>query len=696
MSNLADLEYNILDFRNQPSLSTYALKETPLTFIPNVGDNYFYLKALWDFGDNTYSSALTAKKYYEKPGKYNTSLTIFDCFSNAILSRTSKTINIANFLPYTFNVEFDDPAYDDQIVWKNGKIEGPITLKGYYPVNTEKGDIYYRVYNSDSGYYFQDTPDKFRHLKNNYSFFEKKYNYAKKSNEYVEIDKISLSETPLYAKISNNQIVFANKNDDGAFYVGLSGENSVYFKNDTIDELQIEFFIDKRTNEIYNNNLSIELSASIIENTDISKFSITTNGMDGEFYPSNVFDIDTEKFKNVEIPFVIKVKDVENFTMKNIRPLSASNLTFTVLSSNEVVPPEYYTIRNINNFDGSIRKSIIFDGTDKLNDIRITVTGSVSSLNNTISSISGTTNTFDIYPQDFITVTKKNEDFDATEMFKSLRFQEFLLDDNVLFDDFIGSIFGNIDSSSDTLGKKIYEKITNFVSNTQDVDRNELTSLISQMEMMGVTPNNIYDSLLFTYPDKIKRIMDIASISDNKLLGFKNKFNQNFDPRGFSTKDIYGKNLGNRIDTNTYTISASVPIVALEKFSNEYTLLNTYQPTEETGTNYYKLSDYNVNWGWNLVLPSDFQYNDFEKYYIFFEYESGFDNTLYDNTILDNSDIFLNMLYLENSIRDENNQPILDENGVAIAEEFVIPEYRAFLINVLFRDTLYQSLSLVK
>jgi hypothetical protein len=695
MSNLADFNYSVIDFKNQNSLSSYALKETPLTFIPNV-TNFSYIKVLWDFGDNTYSSALTAKKYYEKSGKYVTNLTIYDCFSNAVISYNTKTIEIKDFLPHTFNITFDDPSYDDEIVWKAGKIQGPINFTAFYPLNAEDSDIYYRVYNTDSNYYFQDKPDKFKHLRNNYSIFEKKYNYPKKSYEYVEVDKVSIPTSKIYAKIQNNSLVFADKNDNGSFYVGLSGKNTVYFKNDTVNDVNIEFFFDKRSNEIYNNNLSISLSAKIIENDEINKLSISTNGMDGEFYPSTTFNIDAVKFRNVEMPFVVKVKDVEHYTVKNIKPLSATNLTFQVLSGEDLVNNAYYTLKDIDNFDGAYRKSITFDSVEKINDIRITVSGSVSSLGGDVYTLNGESNVFDIYPQNFITLTKKNEDFDATEMFKGLRFQEILLDKNILFDDFMGSIFGNIDSSYDTLGKKIYEKISNFVENTQDVDRNEISSLISQMKMMGVTPNNVYDSLLVAYPEKIKRIMDLSSMTDNKLLGIKNKFNQNFDIRGFSTKEIYGTNLGNRIDIDNYTISSGIPIVALEKFSNEYTLLNTMQPLEETGTDFYKLSDYNSNWGWGLVLPTDFQYKDMEKYYLFFEYVDGYDNTVYDNSVLDNSGIFYDTQFNEYIIRNENNIPILTQSGEFILIEHELSEFRSFLVDFLFRDNLYQSLGLVK
>jgi hypothetical protein len=61
----------------------------------------------------------------------------------------------------------------------------------------------------------------------------------------------------------------------------------------------------------------------------------------------------------------------------------------------------------------------------------------------------------------------------------------------------------------------------------------------------------------------------------------------------------------------------------LEKFSNVYTLLNTYQPLSST----YPLSSYSQDWGWPLVLPDIVNFSDIEKYYLFFEYVEQYDNT---------------------------------------------------------------------
>ena len=85
-------------------------------------------------------------------------------------------------------------------------------------------------------------------------------------------------------------------------------------------------------------------------------------------------------------------------------------------------------------------------------------------------------------------------------------------------------------------------------------------------------------------------------------------------------------------------MTAGTDIVALEKFSNNYSLLNTYQPICAVDTLQYKLSEFNTDWGWPLVLPNNFISTDLSKFYTFYEYTSGFEGTVYDG-ILNYADI---------------------------------------------------------
>jgi hypothetical protein len=167
--------------------------------------------------------------------------------------------------------------------------------------------------------------------------------------------------------------------------------------------------------------------------------------------------------------------------------------------------------------------------------------------------------------------------------------------------------------------------------------------------------------------------VDLASLDKSKLIGESNKFNQNFDIRGRSSKETYGKNIGNRINPSTYVVSLSTPIVALEKFSNTYTLINTYQPLSVVNATHYPLSSYSDDWGWPLVLPSDFSFDHIEKYYLFFEYNGQYDDTTIGSIVnYDDSRTTIESSY--------TNGELFDVNGV---------------FDNMFLDTLYQSLSLV-
>ena len=690
MSNFSDIEFNVLDWKNENVLSSYALEQTPLRFIPDL-DDFSYVRVLWDFGDGTISSSLTAQKYWENPGKYVVNFTLYDCYSNAVISTEYKIIHIIDYLKHTFTVDFDSLSYYDNISWKCGKISDPITIRAYYPPTIPITSLFYRISGSNSDYYF-DNVDKFRHLDKTYAFHEKIYNNYLSSYQYQEIDRITTENTSVYAKISGTELINATEVDNNSFFVGVSGTKDIHFKDDSINRINIDLFFDRSVEYLNNrNNTKISLSALIVDNDDVVDLSITSNGLDGEFYEINSFNIDGRKFANVDIPFVIKIKDFENFSVKNFPLLSASGVNISVLSSGDVMDSSYYELEDVGAYYGAARGKVKFNMDDVVHYVQLSASLTTTNDQGSSYTLAGITDYFDVYPRNYISIEKKNEDFDAQETFKGLRFQEFLLDKTVLFDDFMGSVFGTLSSSYDTLGKKIYEKITNFVENTQDVDRGEIFSLISQLKMTGVD-NDVFESNLFTYPEKIKRILDLGSISKNKLIGFNNKFKENFDIKGFSSKEIFGTNLGNEINTDTYVISAGVPIVALEKFSNRYVLLNTEQPTESTGLSSYMLSGYNTNWGWPLVLPDTYQYSDLEKYYLFFEYQSGWENTLVDNTIVYDYTLYDN-LSTKHVLRDEDGEIITTEDSQPIFEEFDFG-YNSEMMNISLRDTLYSSLSL--
>jgi hypothetical protein len=449
------------------------------------------------------------------------------------------------------------------------------------------------------------------------------------------------------------------------------------------------------------NNLGVLLSADIVPNNLAQKLSITSNGIDGEKTLINSFDIYHTKYINSKIPFVVKIKDSTNHSLKNFNPIELNDLSIIVLSgsymSNEdgyyiltengerlvispaIVPSTYYTISSINNtldsndHGGSFRGYIQFlNLSSPINAVQLSCFATLSNENLSSFSLSSTSAYFDVLPHDYYDIYKVNENFNASQTMNDLAFQENIKNNPVLFNDFLGAIFGSDNYDHNSIGVKTYEKIANFIQNNSDIDTKNIAALISDMKLVD-NEELVFNRSSTNYPEDIDRIANLASISLERLIGTTNKFNQNFDPKGHVQKNTYGKNIGDQLDTLTYVITAGVPIVALEKFSNSYKLLNTYQPLCAGSGDQYTLSQYTNDWGWPLVLPSQFTPADFEKYYAFFEYVDEYDNTV-----------------LENIIDFTNDKTTI--NGPTPPNAYLFADDGIF--NSMFLDSLYQSLSI--
>lgn len=642
MSN-SYLNFKIIGYSGVDTLSSYAIP-IPLLFIPEAtqtSDNGH--RILWNFGDGTISRSFSATKSYTYPGKYYVDMVVFDCNNNAQISTFRKEITVYDYIPLTFNISLDDFEYTTHIIFKCGKIDGPFKVKSYFPHYQSESNIYYNVLSSGSYDYWNIKNNKFSNMENYYSLYDRIYNYSINEYQFREIDKVVFEEPiKLYAKLSNNTIIGCSERDIDSVFVGLSAEKNVYFKDDTVsDNILINFFFDKLNYKFggntlnYINNLGVSLSAKVIRN-DANHLSITSNGYDGEGVIVDSFNINPIKFYNTNIPFVVKIKDSEWFSVKTFDKIQQYNLIISVSSFDNTSP--YYVITSLNdtlssqNSGGMFRGNIIFpmaSSTDILSGVTIKASGTFS---DGVSSyvLSGKSNLFDVYPLNHFDIYKKNENFDPVSTLRDVTFQEILLDKNVLFDDFFGGVLGNSDSDHEGIGIKTYEKNANFVSNTQDVDTCEITFLNSFSEYMNYNDVNEEN---YTYPVKVKRFIDLGSINKFKLVGVANKFKENFDIKHRTTKDEFGINLGSSISPLSYIVQAGTPIVALEKFSNSYSLLNTWQPVSAVGATTFPLSNYSSDWGWPLVLPTDFNFLNVEQYYLFFEYVNQYDDTIIGGVI---------------------------------------------------------------
>jgi hypothetical protein len=244
--------------------------------------------------------------------------------------------------------------------------------------------------------------------------------------------------------------------------------------------------------------------------------------------------------------------------------------------------------------------------------------------------ISGLSTYFDILHKT-PTVIKKGENLDTLTQFKSYIAQESLFEKNVLLDDFFGSILGN-NKDVNEIGKVIYEKIENFVSNNIDVETCNLQKLFSMAEETG-TDIKEYN---YSYPPSIRRSMDLVSISQRKLFGTGNSYNRNFKNKNKN----YNYNLGQLIDIRNGKFVAGKPIVSFELFSERYNLITN---TLIEGYNYgdsVPLSAINYNWGWGLVTGTKEQSGyEIADYYNFYEHLGNSQTVVYDNIIDFESDM---------------------------------------------------------
>lgn len=248
--------------------------------------------------------------------------------------------------------------------------------------------------------------------------------------------------------------------------------------------------------------------------------------------------------------------------------------------------------------------------------------------------IQGNSNVFSIYDREEgkYDIRKLNENFDPKEQLKSYRFQDYLLESNKVFE-FIGESLGTLSSDPNDLGKNVYEKIANFTTNINSIDSCNVKALKSMYEMLEEDFQS-YGGQEFSFPAKISRLVDIFSIPFTKLKGSRDYFTQNFNDRGYYNQEIiknggeviYGFNKGLELDFLTSILTAGSDIVAFEKFSESYTLINTnllstnYINFIDPVTKTYALSTYHPYWGWGLQLPNTYQPEDISKYYTFYEY----------------------------------------------------------------------------
>lgn len=392
----------------------------------------------------------------------------------------------------------------------------------------------------------------------------------------------------------------------------------------------------------YFNTVAANQTCQIISHplSSITQLAISSNGIDS-------FNIYPVKYQGERVNFVAKLKDSNGFDVKDYPLLPLSSFTFNLIEING----NYLDTVNFNSNFGplsSLTQGGFFKGflTSPLtaNNYFIKAVYTDDNLN-----LTGYSSTFSLYSSaGAYNIRKINENFDQTAAFQSLAYQPALIDKPGFFDTFLGQIVGDANSDPDTLGIKIYEKISNYVSNLADIEYCNVDALKALLDEL----NTSYQNFDYQYPASLQRLIDILSVKHKLLIGQPNQYQNNFDDKGYIASDRYGLNKGNKLDINSTIItpdSATNLLVTFEKFSGIYNTVNKMLTGLDTVS--YPLSDVNDSWGWNLVLPNGISGVEVGRYYDFYEFipvvEGSFEQEFIDYSNANNTLTFANSSYQE-------------------------------------------------
>jgi hypothetical protein len=680
--------FDTYNYTGTISTSSYALPFTPFSFRPRldlqvdyssptliaVPENTLSRKRIvWDLGDGTITEAVTANHSYTEPGRYRVTCYLYDRSGEGYYDIFTQDVNVYNYIPDAISLSASSTS---TLALTAGKYIKPVlvtrsTSWQYYtiPANpVAEADNFFappspvlapekpRAYNynfditkpislitfvsgGSAANYFDENLNNthYGHLYPYSSTFILNEG-ADGLTEFLEVSSIDISSTPIFIKLSGTSIVRTDESDEDSFFCGTTGSQLLYYKDDLPSNLtNILIGYQGGALKPYSNTSTVGYKVQVAKNRDYDSLSITSNGLDGEGTLPNLFPIDKNKFAGSKIGIVIKVKDSDNFTVKDIPLLQYPSdfiklaLTDGTTQYTADISSDFGSLSSLSS--GGFWKGYIIPRISTLTEnVYLSAVVNIGG-----TQVSGISNTFNIYPSGgYYNIAKQGEDVDFESIFKEIAIQPLFLDKTVLFNDFLGSIFGNIDSLQDTIGKVTYEKITNFVDNNAVLDFSNIDQLLAifaslKFEDLKFSSNN------FNVPKELKRLVDLLSINHSRLFGSQNKFKENFKTFGYFNSDLYGKNLGEEV-TISYTITAGQDLVAFEKFGGNYTLLNTYLPLSASSislsaNNTYALSSYNSTWGWNLTIPSGPVEVVLPNYYIFYKYKPGIDGTITDSVI---------------------------------------------------------------
>lgn len=689
MSSLRFVNFNIQNYNDVEVLTGYALPINTFTFIPDLvtSDNSISTKkVLWNFGDGTTSSDITATHSYVYPGEYRVILYAYGSRGESYISTLAPTITVFDFVHNSLEfaevsgVELNVKAGHKQLITihrqNSWQTYNTLSAIGYtvnlYASGCTAPIVDLNEYNSNA----------WSHLDLYSSFF--KQNTIDNGVEYVPITSIQTTDIELYARLVDGEYELCEVTDEDSFFIGTSGTAEVYFSSDApknissvetpiiiFGSLDTKQFDDRLTKSLsyypyqsaipgYINTAQTVIPVLKVRYTLPTALSFSTNGLDTEADAVlSTFEIPPISWAYTKIPFIVKLKDAENYSTKfypllsaNVQNLTASSAisfaTFSLVASSgssftPVSSVSFYAdfLDEASPTFGGYFKGYFISPTSATN-VKLSATVVVansafynvdtsSTVASSLSTLTGASNLFNIYTeQGLYGIAKENENFDFKKYLMRFTGTDTFGDKVNFFESFLPTIVGKSDSKPYELGKTIYEKIANFTNNNNDIDKANVQALISLCKQQGIHIEDVN----YTYPGQLKRLIDLLSIKQRKLFGSVNQYIFDFtDPSGTSSPS-FAVNLGDPVTLTTDSFVVSSYLVAHELFSNQFILVKTAELSGYSLSSTMPFSAFNNNeWGWNLALPDGVSGIDISAYYNIYRFVDSQNKNVVDSVI---------------------------------------------------------------
>ena len=159
-------------------------------------------------------------------------------------------------------------------------------------------------------------------------------------------------------------------------------------------------------------------------------------------------------------------------------------------------------------------------------------------------SVSGCSDEFVLLPRvgtHDISKVNENKDFAAT--LRSYIQQSTIIEKENFYNNFLNTVFGTKGSDPSSVGKRVFERIANYVSNHNDIDTNTINALKNMAKMTGFKLKEFGTEL----PSEMQRVVDLLSIKFTKLRGVKTNYQDDFEKYGNFEQQSIGVNLGEEL-----------------------------------------------------------------------------------------------------------------------------------------------------